>query len=356
LTLTVDTRRRARVLALTAGVLGLAGCSEEKSYAVVTVRTTEGELAGIAQFLVRVWNGPDRRDRLVYPPAPGPGRYRITSTESIDFSVSFSTSLSGTIRIGVQPLDAQARSLGYGELERPIDPGHSIQMTVAVVRGAMPPPDDVGDAGARPDVLGDSRSVCEPTSPGTCATGRTCYVGCFGMEAAALCTAAGARTAGESCTSNADCEPGAQCLGLGCGSICVRHCKGDGECGVGRCNRTIPCGTQPSSFRFCSQACDPRGGVASGCATGLGCFLFGGDVVTCDCPGPKRLAEEGTNCNEPADCKPGLVCVGMGAAGTAAVCRPICKLADNDCAVGRTCTLLRNPDFTVWGACLPVGP
>jgi hypothetical protein len=346
-------RRQARVLAITAGVLGLAGCLKEKSYAVVTVRTTEGELAGIAQFLVRVWNGPDRRDRLVYPPAVGTGRYRISSTESIDFSVSFSTSLSGTIRIGVQPLDAQSRSLGYGELERPIDPGHSIQMTVAVVRGAMPPPDDAGDAGARPDVLGDSRSVCEPTSPGTCGTGRTCYVGCFGAEAAALCTAAGARTAGENCTTNADCEPGAQCLGLGCGSICVRHCKGDGDCGAGRCSRTIPCGTQPSSFRFCSQACDPRGGVASGCASGLGCFFFAGDVVTCDCPGPKRMAEEGTNCNELADCKPGLVCVGMGAAGTAAVCRPVCKLADNDCAVGRTCMPLRNPDFTVWGACLP---
>ena len=162
-----------------AGILGLAGCAEERSYAVITVRTTEGELTNIAQFLVRVWNGPDRRDRLFYPRGLT-GRYRITSTETVDFSVSFSTSLSGTLRVGVQPLDVDARSLGYGELERPIDPGHTIRLTVSVTRGAPAPPDDDRDAGARPDGLGDSRSVCDPTGPATCGAGRTCNVGCFG--------------------------------------------------------------------------------------------------------------------------------------------------------------------------------
>jgi hypothetical protein len=335
-----------------AAILGLAGCAEERSYAVITVRTTEGELTNIGQFLVRVWNGPDRRDRLFYPRGLT-GRFRITSTESIDFSVSFSTSLSGTLRVGVQPLDVDARSLGYGELERPIDPGHTIRLTIPVVRGAPAPPDDDRDAGARPDGLGDSRSVCEPTSPATCGAGRTCYVGCFGSEAAALCTAGGARKAGDSCANNSECEPGTQCLGLGCSSVCVRHCRSDGDCGGGRCNRPIPCTAQPSGFRFCSQVCDPRASAASGCATGQGCFFFAGDVVTCDCPGQGRLAEEGTNCNALADCKPGLICVGMGATGTAAVCRPVCKLSENDCAAGRTCMPLRNPDFTVWGACIP---
>ena len=65
------------------------------------------------------------------------------------------------------------------------------------------------------------------------------------------------------------------------------------------------------------------------------------------------MAEEGTDCTSCADCKPGLVCVGMGRRGHGAVCRPVCKLSENDCAAGRTCSQLRNPDFTVWGACLP---
>jgi hypothetical protein len=353
--LTDRARRRPRAWVLALAALAVAGCAKEKSYVAVTVRTSEGELANIAQFLVRVWNGPDRTDRLFYPPDLT-GKYRITTTESIDFSISFSTGLSGPIRVGVQPLDAQARSLGYGELERPIDPGHVVRMTVAVVRGAAAPPEDERDAGVRPDGAGDSRSVCEPTVAASCGGARACTVGCFGVEAAALCTAGGARKAGEACTTSADCEPGTQCLGLGCGSFCVRHCRGEADCGGGRCSRAIPCGGQPSSFQFCSPACDPRPGATSGCASGLGCFFFAGDLVTCDCPGPRRMADEGTNCNDLADCKPGLICVGTGAGGTAPVCRPVCKLSDGDCAAGRTCMPLRNPDFSVWGACLPAVP
>jgi hypothetical protein len=332
------------------GLLGASACTDERSYVVVTVRAAEGEFTDVAQLLVRVWNGPDQD--LLYYPRTLTGKYRFTGTETIDFSISLSTSRSGSIRVGVQPLDSGGRSLGYGQQERPIDPGHTLRMTVDVSHGAQPPPEDGSDAGVRPDGLGDSRSTCEPTSPTTCGAGRTCWVGCFSTEGVAQCTTAGARKPGEACTTTADCQPGTQCLSFGCGSVCVRHCRTDGECSGGRCNRGIPCGSRDTGYRFCSQPCDPRGDGIGGCAAGLACRLSSGDLVSCECPGPGR-AEDGSPCTQLADCRPGLVCVGTGAGGTATVCRPVCKLADNDCAAGRTCSQLRNPDFTVWGACLP---
>lgn len=346
---------RPATVALLAGLTAAVangGCAREKSYVVVTVRAAQGEFVDVAQLLVRVWNGPERRDRLFYPPDLV-GKYRITTTETIDFSISFSTSLSGTIRVGVQPLDRDARSLGYGEAEQPIDPRHTVRVTVSVVPGAQPPPEDVNDGGVRPDSLGDSRSVCEPTSPGTCGGGRTCFVGCFGSEGAALCTMGGTRKAGEGCTTNADCEPGTQCLGFGCGSMCARHCRGDADCAGGRCNRALPCMGQATGFQTCSQTCDPRGNARTGCAPELACLFFAGDLVTCECPGSGRTAEEGAACTGVADCRPGLICVGASAGSTARVCRPVCKLSDGDCPAGRTCAPLRNPDFTVWGACIP---
>jgi hypothetical protein len=39
----------------------------------------------------------------------------------------------------------------------------------------------------------------------------------------------------------------------------------------------------------------------------------------------------------------------------AKVCRPICRLdTTGECAAGRSCKKLMNPDYKIWGACLPM--
>lgn len=87
-----------------------------------------------------------------------------------------------------------------------------------------------------------------------------------------------------------------------------------------------------------------------GCAPGLVCLIFPGEVTDCDCRGAERAGPDGMACGDARDCAPGLLCVSQ-AGGR--VCRPICRLDAPDCAAGRTCTKLQDPDYKIWGACLP---
>jgi hypothetical protein len=317
-----------------------AACSSGKSFAVVKVRSDSGDFPNVAQFVVYVTNEPGRRDTLYYPRSPG-GPYRVSTTDSVDFSVSFSSSYLGTLGLGVAPRDAQGASLGYGEASKKIVPGEVIQMEILVVRDALPPPTG-DDAGAPPP--------CDPTSTTSCGANSTCYVRCEGTQSAGTCTPAGLGQPGQACTGNKDCAPGSQCFEYACGKICMKFCKGDLECGEGRCSTMVPCGTTATPHRVCSQPCDPRGEGTTGCQSGLRCFLFDGENAACDCPGANR--GDGEPCQGVRDCRPGLVCLEM--EGAVRACRPLCKLAEaGGCTPDRTCTRLVMPDYKIWGACVP---
>ena len=125
-----------------------AGCSGGKSYAVVTVRSATGEFPSAAQFLVHVITEA-RRATLFYPPSPG-GPYPVSTSDTVDFSVSFSDSHMGLLTIGVAPRDREGYTLGYGEAEKPIEPGQTMKMEVLVKRDELPPPLDGVGVGAAP--------------------------------------------------------------------------------------------------------------------------------------------------------------------------------------------------------------
>jgi hypothetical protein len=324
------------------GAVLVAGCSGGKSYALVTVRAASGEFTNVAQFGVYLTNGPSRKDTLYYPRSPG-GPYRVSATDTVDFSVSFSSSYLGELTVGVAPLNISGDPLGYGEATRNIDPGGTLQMDVVVQRDALPP-EPVGDGGLPPP-------ACEPTNPGTCGAANTCYVRCFGGTGVGTCTPSGQGQPGHPCNSNLDCAAGSQCFQFGCGKICMQFCKDDGVCGEGRCKVGVPCGSRTTVHQACTVPCDPRGDGTVGCGGGLRCYLLDDEVPSCDCRGADR--GDGEACQAVRDCQPGHVCVEM--ENAARVCRPLCRLADGDgpCGQGRICARLVRPEYQTWGACLP---
>jgi hypothetical protein len=333
----------------------LAGCADDKSFALVKVFSTSGQFNDVDKLLVDVQNG-SFHDSLTYPPPKGV-MVRFDETQPLTFSASFRTSHQGELVVEVTPVNAAGALLGYGKGTAVINAGHTIEVEVRVTRGATKPaaPDggiaDARDGGAR-DVI----SVCEPTMPGGCGPNKTCFVGCVGGTIpAGMCTMAGTKMAGEICTKNEDCVAGTQCFTLGCGATsaprtCLKFCDTDAECGAGKCATGIPCGTQMTKYKICSQACDPVGPATSGCAAGLNCFLFAGEIPDCDCVGPTRTGGDGTACTDSQQCKAGFLCVSMGAAKA---CRAVCRLsAPSTCTTG-TCTKLVDPDFSTYGACIP---
>ena len=328
-------------------LLGFLGgsCSEERSYMVVKVRAAEGEYTNLSQFKVRVWRAPDR-EALRYFPTSKAGPYKISTTEAVDFSVSFPTSYTGVLKVGVEPLNSGSFSVGYGEAERAIHPGSVAEMDVAIVRDAVAPMSGV--------------MTCGPTKPNSCGPGMACYLGCTGTVGAGRCSAStGSKRVGELCSENADCESGSQCLAFPCGRMCMKFCETDADCAGRNCYTDIPCGANKNTgVRICSQTCDPRAAaMLTGCQTGFACLIFPKEVVSCDCPQTRGQAGDGMDCTSFAECQPGLVCVGMG--GPKPVCRPICKRSDNDCAAGRTCTEIQDDNqvsYVTWGACVPSTP
>src|SRR6185436_2059528 len=231
------------------------------------------------------------------------------------------------------------------------------KVTVRVDRGAVPPGDG-GPSGSSPDggVEADAGPPCDPVSPTAC-NGGTCFLACRKNEPpAGMCTMAGTKNPGELCARNEECQPGSQCFDFSCGAgkpsikTCLRFCKDDGMCGAGKCATPIPCEGQPTTFKACSQACNPVGEAQQGCAPGLNCFIFQGEVPDCDCAGAMHVKGEAAACTSSEECRPGLLCVSMAGNKT---CRPVCRLdAPATCAAGQMCTKLVDPDYKTFGACL----
>lgn len=328
---------------LLAGAFALlaGGCGEERSYMVVKVRAQEGEYTGLTQFKVYVSRDLDRS--TLFFPSSMAGPFKISTTEAIDFSVSFPTRYTGTLKVGVEPLGSNSVPVGYGEAQQGIDPGEVSEMDVAVVRDARAP--------------SESGAMCQPTKANTCGTGKACYLGCNGTTAIGICeSSSGVKKVGEACANNSECVSGSQCLAFPCGKICMQFCETNTDCPGRDCYTDIPCGANSKTgVRICSQTCDPRASqMMNGCQAGFACLIFPREVVSCDCPQTRPRGDDGMECTSFADCKPGLVCVGMG--GPRPVCRPLCKRSDNDCAGGRICTEIQDPEmnttYATWGACI----
>ena len=341
-------------LALAAATLG--GCSADKSYAVVTVRMAEGELTDVAQFIAYVFNGTTRMDTLYYPQSPLRPRdaLRLTPTETVDFSVSFSSNYAGTLKIGVEARNLN-EVLGYGVAEKAIDPGHKIELDVAIRRGDRAPVVGV-DAGMPGDAGGDALvSACEFTNPQPgCGANRSCVVRCSGSGVAlGMCSGAGVGKDGDTCRMREDCEPGTQCFMYACGNVCRKFCNSDADCPGGACDRRVSCDGKTTEQRFCSRTCDPRGeGKDPICQGNFRCLMFN-ETPSCDCVETTRTGMDGAPCELTTNCAPGFMCVKMGDAPS--ICRPICKRADPaSCAAGRTCVELSDPRYMVWSACVPM--
>jgi hypothetical protein len=334
--LTKRTTRYGGWLALMAAGLTavLTGsCSDERSYMVVKVRAQEGEYAGLTQFKVYVWRAPDREAILFYPSTKA-GPFKISTTDVVDFSISFPTSYTGILKVKVEPLNDRSLPVGSGEAEQAIDPGEVSEMDISVAVS------------------------CQPTKPNSCGAGKACYLGCTGTVPGGICRdSTGAKKVGESCATNGDCESGSQCMIFPCGNMCMKLCETDADCAGRNCYTDIPCGTNTKTgVRICSQTCDPRAAqMMNGCLAGFACLIFPKEIVSCDCPQTRPRGEDGMECTSFAECKPGLVCVGMG--GPKPICRPICKRSDNDCPTGRLCSVIQDPEmntsYATWGACVP---
>ncbi len=89
---------------------------------------------------------------------------------------------------------------------------------------------------------------------------------------------------------------------------------------------------------MCPGECDPV--AVQGCADGV-CILAG-DAPYC-VPQAGRL-EEGSACEEPGQCAPGLACFRRPSGG---VCAPVCCFGDESCGDGRTC---RGPGVLIDGS------
>jgi hypothetical protein len=335
--------------------MALPACKDD-SYAVLSVLAFSDSLAPVAQFRVHVRNGSDV-DTLYYPQGPTESLVLDTS-HAVTFSVQFSSSRGGQTIFEVEPLNGNQVALGYGKALATIVKEKVFEVTVRVVPGAIRPEHDL-DAGV-------GELSCDPYAPGSaCGAGQTCGLLCnAGEPAVGMCYAAGAGAPGSTCASNNDCLPGSQCFtfsAVGCQVMtCLRFCNhDDGACAESGayCNVPIKCGNTPD-FAACSRPCDPTGAGTTGCATGLGCFVYTDETTDCACPGTGTLGaicSQNQGCNGEtgcAGCAAGLSCVvPTGGTPGSGVCRPICKLAAPACPTGTTCHAFDKSTRLLFGFC-----
>jgi len=346
--------RRLSVLPVAAAALMTLPACKDDSYAVVYVLTNSGTLTGVAQFRVYVDNG-SQTDTLYYPPGATESLV-LDATHPVSFSVQFGSSRGGPTTFEVEPLDQNQVVLGYGKADAAIVKEKVFDVTVRVVPGTVRPEHGL-DAGAL---------ACEPYAPSSaCGAGQTCGLLCTdGEPAVGMCYLAGAGAPGSVCASNNDCAPGSQCFtfsAVGCQVMtCLRFCNHDdaacAETGA-YCNLPIPCGNTPD-FDVCSRPCDPTGTGTTGCAPGLGCFVYTDETTDCACPGTGAAGASCTRnqgCNGEtgcAGCQAGLSCVvPTGATTSSGVCRPICKLAAPACPTGTTCYGFEGSTKKLYGFC-----
>ena len=397
--------RSERVAAAMLAATGLAlaaGCSEPRSYIVLSLQTsTDTPIDNVAEIRVKVATHVPTTDggsdggsdagiaaakmRTLTYEAHGAS---INRTEEKTLSVDFSHGETGSVDFFVDALNNLGCSIGHGIATQEIKKGGVAMATVSLVAGVNCTEAD----GGAPEVPEGSRLPgCDAVSPQNpapdagadggvlvCTATQTCQVDCVPPNNAPPrneCVPGGAGAPGATCTSNADCMPGTQCfnyMSTGCNvKLCLRFCNGNADCaafgqgggGPGSfCEGPVQCPTFLTAYHTCTFNCDPRAMAAAtrgGCPTGLACVMPAAmDQVDCACPEATRTKLEGQACAQAADCAPGLICNQMSGTKT---CRPICRCdanasgtcmaTTNDCpTAGTTCRAVTNN--TIYGICL----
>lgn len=321
--------------------LGVA-CSDDKSFVVVSVYSSLRSIDDVAQFRVNVTDGPNS-EQILYPEKPldPTAVLRLDPNtpiaKPVTFSVTFSSKFNADVTIDVEALDPNQVSLGTGT-SAPVALSTG-QVSYAYVY---------------------VNQSCDPRAPASCGNGYTCALVCDqNSQPKSLCFSAGTANPGESCTDTTDCVPGSACFEFNACSTaaqprktCRQFCNVDSDCGVGArsfCNTGVSCDQTSTSFRLCSRPCDPTGDATVGCAAGLLCFIYSGEITDCACLDQSRVGTVGVSCAADENCQPGLMCVDRSGAKS---CQAICRLDVSSCAAGKTCTQLTNPDYQVYGACL----
>jgi hypothetical protein len=315
-----------------------AACSQDKSFVVVSVSSSGPPIDNVAQLRVRVTEGTSS-EQLLYPETPRPATdlLRLDASAPITFSVSFPTTVTADVTFDVEALDGKQATLAWGTSgAQPLRVGQVMSVKVSVGR------------------------ICDPTRPAAiCDTGNTCALVCDkNSQPWTLCFSAGQGKPGDPCASTADCAAGSECFDFAACSTsaqpvktCRQFCGNDSDCGTGAfCKTAVSCGQGSTALHLCSRPCDPTGAASGGCATGLTCFIYAGEITDCACRDASRVGSVGVACATDENCQPGLICVDRGGAQT---CQAICRLTSPACTAGTTCTRLSNPDYQIYGACLP---
>lgn len=350
--------RGALHVAVLAWLASLPGCSED-SYALVSVLTYTGSIGNVAQVIAHVTSATGQQS-LTYPRKAGPPLH-FDNLHPVTFSVEFPASYVGATTLEVELVAEDGRPQGYGKSTADIVRGHIVRVEVRVVAGAVRPENASASDGGAPSML------CDPYAPAAaCGEERACGVLCSqDNPAASMCYLAGTGAPGSPCASNGDCLPGSQCFAfsaLGCAvKACLRFCNHDDkQCGEqgSYCNIPIACGSSPA-LAACSRPCDPTGAATTGCAPGLGCFVFAGETTDCACPGQGDMGSPCTqnsgcdNATSCLGCKAGLSCIVPAGApsGATGACRPACNLATPTCPSGTTCRAFEGSSRRLFGFC-----
>jgi hypothetical protein len=362
-------RRGALASALLFAALSCSASS--RSFIVLALTTPTGtQVTGVYDVVVNVSKGSVEMKELTYPAS----NLTIDAVTATTLSVNFSDDETGSIHFAVEARTRGGCVLARGMADKDIKPKDVVSVDVSMVPSGGcdtdgGTTDGPPDGGGRPD---GGFPGCDPVSP-DCGDGMTCQVNCkTGMNE---CTKGGSGAPGSVCTGNPDCQSGTQCFDygtLGCAvKVCLRFCNGGGDCaafGAGGggpgslCEGPVRCASD-TPYHTCTFNCDPRAVEAAnrgGCPTTLACVALAGmDQVDCTCPGTTRTKDVGATCSPGgADCKPGLVCNGVGTPPTYN-CRAICRCdkvnngctaTANDCPSATQCYPVSNG--TTFGVCL----
>jgi hypothetical protein len=195
-----------------------------------------------------------------------------------------------------------------------------------------------------------------------CNTGEKCQLT---GPMSSQCVADGNKNTGQLCgPATDDCVKGSLCTSESMTlNQCRAFCGADTDCtatpvnGIGgKCIITLT----GSTYKLCTVPCNPVFGQPTGCATGLGCEVFGvmggGQGTDCTVMGS---GGDGADCatNGNADCQSGFTCVNvmLSGGGTVKKCRRVCRSGVNtDCSGGYACVSPSSGPAT-YGFCCPGG-
>lgn len=192
----------------------------------------------------------------------------------------------------------------------------------------------------------DAGDTCGRTPPSNvcgldpqcgCGPGETCDLA--DLSGGVECVTAGKGAMGVACTSTAGCALGLSCLYGTCHAFCSNAGTACTAPGTGKCIQAEDDkGVAIPNAKACAVKCslvDPNScGGTNAAGTGV-CFVDDAGATDCQAGGTKA---DGATCTG-GDCGPGLGCITITQNGaTSNVCKKWCRVGQNDCGAGKTCT------------------